>query len=38
MYEKTIKEVAKPDRKTEKAAMLVISILGLALLAVILKK
>lgn len=34
----TIKEVAKPDKKTERAAMLVISILGLALLAVILKK
>jgi hypothetical protein len=38
MYEKTIKEVAKPSKKTEKAAMLVISILGLALLAGILKK
>jgi hypothetical protein len=38
MYTKTIKEVAKPSTKTEKAAMLVISILGLALLAVILKK
>jgi len=38
MYEKTIKEVANPSTKTEKAAMLVISILGLALLAVILKK
>jgi hypothetical protein len=38
MYTKTIKEVAKRDRKTEKAAMWVIGILGLALLAVILKK
>ena len=38
MYEKTIKEVAKRDGKTEKAAMWVIGILGLALLAVILKK
>ena len=38
MYEKTIKEVAKPNTKMERAAMLVISILGLALLAVILKK
>jgi hypothetical protein len=38
MYTKTIKEVAKRDRKTEKAAMCVIGILGLALLAVILKK
>ena len=38
MYEKTIKEVAKPTTKTEKAAMYVIGILGLALLAVILKK
>jgi hypothetical protein len=34
----TIKEVAKPDKKMERAAMLVISILGVALLAVILKK
>ena len=34
----TIKEVAKPDKKMERAAMLVISVLGLALLAVILKK
>ena len=38
MYEKTIKEVEKRDRKTEKTAMYVIGILGLALLAVILKK
>jgi hypothetical protein len=38
MYTKTIKEVAKPSTKTEKAAMWVIGILGLALLAVILKK
>jgi hypothetical protein len=38
MMTETIKEVAKPNVKTEKAAMLVISILGLALLAVILKK
>ena len=38
MYEKTIKEVAKRDTKMERAAMWVIGILGLALLAVILKK
>jgi hypothetical protein len=38
MYEKTIKEVAKRDTKTERAAMWVIGILGLVLLAVILKK
>jgi hypothetical protein len=38
MMTKTIKEVAKPNTKTERAAMWVIGILGLALLAVILKK
>lgn len=39
MYEKTIKEVEKGAvKKTERAAMFIISILGLALLAVILKK
>ena len=38
LYTNTIKEVAKRDRKTEKTAMYVIGILGLALLAVILKK
>ena len=38
MMTETIKEVAKPSTKTEKAAMWVIGILGLALLAVILKK
>jgi tetrahydrodipicolinate N-succinyltransferase len=37
--ERTIKKVdRKADEKTEKAAMVIISILGLALLAVILKK
>jgi hypothetical protein len=39
MYERTIKEVDKGvNKKTERAAMFIISILGLALLAVILKK
>lgn len=38
MHTNTIKEVAKRDTKTEKAAMFVIGVLGLALLAVILKK
>jgi hypothetical protein len=38
MMTETIKEVAKRDRKMEKTAMYVIGILGLALLAVILKK
>jgi hypothetical protein len=38
LYTNTIKEVAKPDKKMEKAAMYVIGVLGLALLAVILKK